>query len=198
MKTLLLVGTAAVLIASASAQPAPGAAPVAPGAKPAPGAPAAKPKPYTSSDARIYIATADGIQFQLKMSERMRGRYKDGPTEMQALSSKIYRDCVAIWTPGVDAAMAHGVDGKKIPNDMSKADKTALGKVGAIKDAKASEQAFFDFFAKESKKYAVEIEKDLKNVQDPDLKAFVEKSAALLKAQSEEIDAKAKGLKGKK
>lgn len=188
MKSLrtLIIGTAAlILTAGANAQPAPGGAP-------------AKAKPYSSGDARVYTTIAEGIQFQLKLSERLRGKYKDGPADMIAFAGKVSRESTAIFTPGVDAAMAHGMDGKKIPQDITKNDKANLAKLGAIKDEKKWELAFFEFYAKESKKNAAEAEKGAKAAQDADLKAYAEKAAVLLKEQADAAEAKFAELKGKK
>jgi hypothetical protein len=187
---LLLIGTATFILATgANAQ-------TAPGAKPAATAP--KAKPYSAGDTHAYLVIADGIQFQLNMSLRVRGKYKDGPQDLLDLAAKISKDSTDLWTPGVDAAMARGVDGKKIPNDLSKNDKANLAKLGIIKDEKKYEMAFFEFYAKESKKNAHDVENGAKTVQDPDLKAFAEKAAVLLKSQAETVEAKFKELKTKK
>ena len=193
MKTLrlILIGTAAFLFAaSVNAQPAPGGT----GTPPA----GAKAKPFSAGDTKIYLTIAEGIQFQLNMSLRMRGKYKDGPQDLLDLAAKTSKDSTALWTPGVDAAMAHGVDGKKIPNDLTKNDKAALAKFGTIKDDKKWQLAFFEFYAKEAKKNAAEADKGAKAAQDPDLKAFADKAAALLKSQDEAIEAKFKEIKAKK
>ncbi len=197
MKTprLILAGTAAlILAASANAQPAPGAKSAAPGVPAAD----AKAKPFAAGDTKIYLSVAEAIQFQLNMSLRLRGKYKDGPQDLLDLAAKTSKESTALWTPGVDAAMAHGVDGKKIPNDLTKNDKAALAKLGTIKDDKKWQLAFFEFYAKESKKNAAEAEKGAKAAQDADLKAFVEKAAALLKSQDEAVEAKFKEIKAKK
>lgn len=193
MKTprILVIGTAALILAAgASAQPAPGGT----GAPPA----AAKAKPYSSGDSHIYLAIAEAIQFQLNMSLRLRGKYKEGPQDLLAFSNKIRKEATDLWTPGVDGAMAHGVDGKKIPNDMSKNDKAAIAKLGAIKDDKKWQVAFFEYYAKEAKKGAADAEKGVKTAQDPDLKAFAEKAAAVLKSQAEAVEAKFKDVKAAK
>ena len=198
MKTprILLIGTAALVLASgANAQTAPGTKPATPGA-PA-GAPA-KAKPYSAGDTHIYLTIADAIQFQLNMSLRLRGKYKEGAPDMVAFAGKINKESTELWTPGVDAAMAHGVEGKKIPQDMSKIDKANLAKLGIIKEDKKWEVAFFELYAKEAKKNASDAEKGAKAAQDADLKAFAEKAAALLKSQAEAIEAKFKELKTKK
>jgi hypothetical protein len=192
MKSLriLILGTAAlILTAGANAQTAPGTPPaVAP----------AKAKPYASSDEHIYITIAEGIQFQLKLSERLRGKYREGDAAMLAFAGKVSKESIDLFTPGVDAAMAHGVEGKKIPQDISKNDKAGLTKLGTIKDEKKWELAFFEFYAKESKKNAADAEKGAKAAQDADLKAYAEKATAVLKAQADAAEAKFKELKTKK
>ena len=198
MKTprLLVLGTATILLAvGAIAQPAPGTKP-AQGTPPA-GAPA-KAKPYSAGDTKVYIEIADAIQFQLKMSERLRGKYKEGAPDMLALAAKISKESIELFTPGVDAAMAHGVEGKKIPQDMSKNDKAALTKLGTIKDEKKWELAYFEHYAKESKKNAAEAEKAAKTVQDTDLKTYAEKAAGVLKSQADTIETKFQEVKKKK
>lgn len=187
---LLLIGTASLILAAcANAQTA---APA--GTPPA----AAAAKPYSAADQHIYLSIAESIQFQLNMSLRLRGKYKDGPQDLLALAGKIHKEATELWTPGVDAAMAHGVEGKKIPQALSKNDSAALAKLGAIKDDKKWQLAFFEFYAKEAKKGAADAEKGGKAVQSPDLKPFAEKAAALLKSQADEIEAKFKELKTRK
>jgi len=197
MKTFrfLPIGTATLLfITAANAQTAPGAKPAT--ATPPAGAP--KAKPFSAGDTHTYLTIAEGIQFQLNMSLRLRGKYQDGPQDLLDLAAKISRDSTELWTPGVDTAMAHGVDGKKIPNGLSKNDTVNLNKLGTIKDDKKWQLAFFEFYAKEAKKNAHDAENGTKAAQDADLKAFAEKAASLLKSQAEEIEAKFKELKTKK
>lgn len=189
---LILIGTASLIIAaSADAQVA---APA--GTPPAP-APAAA-KPYSPADQHIYLTIAESMQFHLNMSLRLRSKYKEGPADMLAIAGKVHKETTALWTPGVDAAMAHGVEGKKIPQGPSKSDSAALGKLNAIKDDKKWDLAFFEFYAKEAKKGAADAEKGAKAAQSPDLKPFAEKAAALLKAQADEVEAKFKELKTRK
>jgi len=189
LRTLLIL---AAFTLSAVAQTPPGAKPATPGAAPA------KAKPYSASDTHIYLTIADSIQFQLGMSQRLRGKYKDGPPEMLAFAAKTNKESTELWTPGVEAAMAHGVEGKKIPQDMSKNDKASLTRLAPIKDEKKWELAFFELYAKEAKKNAMEADKGAKTAQDADLKAFAEKAAVLLKSQEEAIEAKFKEIKAKK
>jgi hypothetical protein len=104
-------------------------------------------------------------------------------------------------------AQKHGVPGavdKKtktgtVPTDITPADRASTTKVDAMnKDGGKWPIAFFEMFAKESKKGAAEAEKGPKAAQDADLKAWAEKVAALLKTQAEKIEAKHKALKPKK
>ena len=189
---LLLIGTASLILASAlhAQTPAPT------GTAPAPKAAAAK--PFSAADQHIYLTIAESIQFQLNMSLRLRGKYKEGSQDMLAFAGKINKESTALWTPGVDVAMAHGVEGKKIPQGLSKNDSAALTKVNALKDDKKWELAFFELYAKEAKKGAAEAEKGAKAAQSPELKPFVEKAAELLKSQADEIEAKFKEIKTRK
>ncbi len=189
---LILAATASLLLVSAAQAQTPAPTGTAPAPK------AAAPKAFSAADQHIYLTVADSVQFHLNMALRMRGKYKEGPADMLALAGKISKECTELWTPGVDVAMSHGVDGKKIPQTMSKADSANLAKLNAIKDDKKWEVAFFEFFAKEAKKGAAEAEKGAKAAQSPDLKPFVEKAAVLLKSQADEVEAKFKELKARK
>ncbi len=192
MKLLRPFLIAALITATATAQTTPGATPTAPGAT------AAKPKPFSSGDTNAYIKVAESLQYQLHLSLTLRHKFKDSQPEIVALGSKIHREMTTLWTPGVDLAQQRGVEGKKIPQSLSKADKATVQKVGTIKDEKKWLVAYFELFAKESKKSAMDAEKIAKAVQDADLKAYIEKAAALLTSQSEVIEAKYKELKSAK
>ncbi len=206
MKTssLLAIGTASLIFTvGAGAQNAPTTKPAASSATAAP----TKPKPFAPADTRIYITIAEAMQFQLKASEKLRGKMNDGDPELVVFAAKIGRDVTELYTPGVTLAQERGVPGavdKKtktgtIPTDITAADKAALARVDSMnKDDKKWLVAYFDLFAKESKKGAAEADKGAKAAQDADLKAWAEKVAALLKTQTEEIEAKHKALKSKK
>ena len=174
-----------------------GAAQVAPSGAGVPPA-SVKPKPYSADDTRVYVTIAEGVRFQLVMSQRLVGSYQGSDPGMPAFASNLLQASTELWRSGVDAAMQHGVQGKKIPQDMSKNDQAALAKLGTIKDQKKGQIAFFELYAKESKKNAADTEKGAKAAQDPDLKAYAEKAAGLLKTQAEAIEAKFKELKTKK
>lgn len=197
---ILLVAAALALNATSHAQTTPPA--TAPGAKPATAtgaaAPAQKPKPFSSSDSRTYLEIAASLQFQLNMSLKLRSRFKETEPDLVSFGSKLHKESTDIWTPAVDLAQAHGVEGKKIPLDMSKSDKDKVAKLNPLKDDKKWTVAFFELFAKESKKNSQDAEKAVKTVADPDLKAFVEKASALLKTQSESVEAKYKEIKARK
>jgi hypothetical protein len=188
----------AVLTLTAAAQTTPGAAPAAAAAPGAPAAPAAKPKPFSSSDTNAYVKIAESMQYQLHLSLTLRGKFKDTNPDLVSLGSRVHKEMTDLWTPGVNLAQQRGVDNKKIPQALSKNDKAAVAKVGTIKDEKKWTVAYFELFAKESKKAAADAEKIVKAVQDAELKAFVEKAAALLKSESETIEAKYKELKSGK
>ena len=208
MKTLrlILTGTAAfIFTAAAHAQTAPGAKPAG-GAPPA-GAPA-KAKHFSPAETHAYIVTAEAMQFQLKASEKLRWKMKDGDPEVVTFAGKISREMTELYTPGVSMAQEHGVPGnpdKKpksgtIPNDINAADRAALAKMDSTsgKDDKKWTLAMFELLAKESKKNAAAVEKALPAVQDADLKSFLEKTGALLKSESAEAEAKFQELRKKK
>ena len=147
------------------------------------------------------------MQFQLKASEKLRWKMKDGDPTVVAFAAKMSKEITELYTPGVTLAQEHGVPGnldKKpksgtIPNEMTAADKAALAKVDSMnKDEKKWLLALFELLAKESRKNATVAEKSVLTVQDADLKAFVEKVAAALKSESDEAEAKFKELKAKK
>lgn len=193
MKTphILLIGIASLILANAAtAQTAPGAKPAAPAA--------AKAKPLSSSDTNAYLKVAESMQFQLNLSLTLRHKFKDSEPEIVSLGTKLHKEMTDQWTPGVNLVMERGVDGKKIPMALSKIDKATVSKVSTIKDEKKWLVAYFELFAKESKKSAAEAEKIAKAIQDADLKAYIEKAATLLKSQSEVIEAKFQELKTRK
>jgi len=95
-------------------------------------------------------------------------------------------------------ATAGGVEGKKIPLDMSKTDRANLTKLNVIKDEKKWTLAYFEFYAKESKKNARDAEAGVKTLADAGLKEWGAKAEALLKSQAERIEAKYKELKSAK
>jgi hypothetical protein len=146
----------------------------------------------------VYLTIAAGMQFQLIMSMRLRGRYKESDPGIAAFGLNLHKACTELWTPGVDAAMQHGVEGTKIPHELSKNDQAVIARLGTLKDDKKWQLGFFELFAKESKKHAAEAEKLAKSAQDAELKEFAGKAAALLTAQAGEIEAKFKELKSKK
>lgn len=191
----------AALALTATAQTTPGTKPAAPGP---PAAATAKAKPFSPGDTHIYITVTEAMEFQLKVSEKLNWKMKDGDPEIVAIAGKITKEMTDLYTPGVSLAQERGVPGgadKKsktgiIPNDMSQNNKAALAKVDAMnKDEKKWVVALFELFAKESKKGAAEAEKGAKAAQDADLKAYAEKAAALLKSESEAVEAKFKQLK---
>ena len=171
-------------MAQTPAAPAPGATPAA-----------AKPQPLSGSDTRTLLEFADSLQFQLNMALRINSKFKDGDAGMLTLAGGIRKETTEIWTPMVDMAQAGGVDGKKIPQSMSKTDVANVNKLSTIKDEKKWTLAFMEHFAKESKKNAHSAEGGIKTLQDPTLKTWAEKAAALLKSQSEKVDAKYQELK---
>lgn len=190
MKPLITFLILATFTSMAAAQPAPGGA----GATPA----AAKPKPYSPGDTRVYVTIAAGMQFHLVVSMHLRGKDPQSDPGMAAFAEKLHNACTGLWTAGVDAAMQHGVEGKKFPRDISKNDQMALARIDNIKDERKWLLAFFDFYSKEAKKNARDAESAATAAQDPDLKAFAGKAVALLKGDSDEIEAKLKELKAKK
>lgn len=162
----------------------------------APAPAAAKPKPFSGGDTHTMLELADSLQFQLNMAIRMMSKYHESDPSLVSFAGGIRKDTTEIWTPMVDMATAGGVEGKKIPLDMSKTDTAQLNKLLInIKDEKKWTLTFMEHFAKESKKNAHTAEAGIKSLQDPNLKAWAEKAEALLKSQAEKIDAKYKELK---
>jgi hypothetical protein len=159
---------------------------------------AQKPKPLSSSDTRAYVTTAESLQYQMGMSMRLRGKFKETDPALVGFGSKLNKEVTDLYTPGVNLAQSRGVDGKSIPQGMSKTDAASVAKLNAIKDDKKWTLAYFETFAKDSKKNALDAEKTLKGVMDPELKAWVETVVPVLKTQSATIDAKYQELKSAK
>jgi len=100
------------------------------------------------------------MQFQLKASDRLRGKMKERDAETLAFATKTGRDVTALYTPGVTMAQEHGVPGAvgkttktgTVPTDITTADRASTTKVDAMnKDGGKWPVAFFEMFAKESK-----------------------------------------------
>lgn len=161
-------------------------------------APAAKPKPFSSTDTRNYVVAAEMLQYHLNMGMRLRGKFKETDPDLVAFGGKLSKEATDLYTPGVNLAMARGVPNEKIPQAMSKSDAATVGKLNTIKDEKKWTVAFLELFAKDSKKNATDVEKVAKSQMDPELKTWVEKVAAMIKSQSEAVDAKFKERKAMK
>jgi len=192
MKIFRLIPLACALVAL------PVAAPAQTPPAPTTGAPAPAKKPFSTGDAKVLLAIADSMQFQLKMSELMSGKFRESNPTLAAFAGPIRQETTALWTPTVDMATAGGVEGKKIPLDMSKTDRANLTKLNVIKDEKKWTLAYFEFYAKESKKNARDAEAGVKTLADAGLKEWGAKAEALLKSQAERIEAKYKELKSAK
>jgi hypothetical protein len=185
-----------VTIISGSSAQQPAAAPAS--AAGATANPTAKPRPFTSTETKVLLEVAESVQFQLGMAQRITGKFRETDPAMVSFAGKLRKEATELWTPMVDMATARGIDGKKIPLDMSKNDKANVAKLGAIKDEKKWTLTFFEHFAKESKRNASTAQAALKSVGDPDLKAWMEKAAAILQSQSATVDSKAAELKASK
>ena len=160
--------------------------------------PAAAKKAFSGGDVHTLLALADSVQFQLKMGEQVWSKFSESNPPLAAFATPMRTEASNMWTPMVDMATAGGVDGKKIPLDMSKTDKANLAKLNTIKDEKKWTLAFFEFFAKEAKRNAKNAETGSKALSDPNLKAWAEKAAAMLGTQADQIEAKFKELKSAK
>jgi hypothetical protein len=189
LPSILLIAATLAFDATSHAQTTP------PGATTAP---AAKPKPFSSNDTRNYVAVAEMLQYHLNMGTRLRGKFKETDQDLVSFGGKLSKEATELYTPGVNLAMARGVPNDKIPQAMSKADAASVGKLNTIKDDKKWTVAFLELFAKDSKKHASDAEKVAKSQMDPELKTWVEKVAAMIKSQSEAVDAKFKERKAMK
>jgi len=189
LHTILLTAATFALAVTGNAQTPPAGTP---------STAAQKPKPLSSSDTRAYTAVSESLQFQMNMSTRLRGKFKDTAPDMVTFGSKLSKEVTDLYTPGVNLAQDRGVDPKNIPQGMSKTDTASVAKLSPIKDDKKWTLAFFELFAKDSKKNAQDAEKSAKTVTDPELKSYLEKAAAVIKTQSETVEAKYKELKAQK
>lgn len=201
--TFLLTSTIALALAAAAHSQNPPkvtAGAEAPAGKPGTTTTAApqKPKPFSSTDTRAVLGVADSVQFQLGMAQRLQSKYREGDAEMASLGSKIHKDATALWTPMVELATAHGVDGRKIPMVMTKTDKASADKLNTVKDEKKYKVAFLDLFSKEARKNVRSTEAAAKTVMDPDLKAWMEKALPTLQSQAELLETAAKDAKSPK
>ena len=204
MKTLqfLTLCTVIAVCGPTLAQNAPGAKPAgvagaAPGATPAPAA-GEKPKPLSSGDLRTFITLAENLQFELKMVQQTTAKFRDGDPKVMGAANAIQKEATDLWTPVANMATARGVDPKKFPIGMSKADEAALKRLPAGKADKRANVTFLEFFAKETKKNATSTETAAKSVAEPELKTMMEKTATAFKAHAEQLDGVCKELKNPK
>ena len=186
---------------------APGATPAAPGtATPPPaatttppatgaaGAPA-KAKPYTAGDVQKIKDFAEALQFHMRMGEI--GKYKKEDKELAELATHIYKEAADYYTPLVNAAQAHQVQGKDIPSAVSNSDKSAIDKLGKSKPEKWKLE-YFELFSKEAKKNARSVDAAAKSFTDPELKELATKAGKILDGQADNLEAKYKELKNPK
>lgn len=181
MKKLLIVLSAAAMLALPTEAPAQAAA----------GAPAAaKPRPLSTNDQRNYVQVAEMIQYHLNMGMRLRGKFKDTDPDLVSFGGKLSKEATDLYTPGVNLAMSRGVPNDRIPQAMSKSDASSVGKLNTIKDEKKWTVAFLELFAKDAKKHATDAGRLAKSQMDPELKEWVGKAAALFQSQAEAVEAK--------
>ena len=158
--------------------------------------PAAKVKPLAQSDIKAVQVFAEALLFHMKMGEVAKNR-KDKDAPLAEMGDKIHNDSKAQWTPMVNIAQAHQMDGKNIPTDVTKNDKSNIDKLGKIKDDKYSVE-FLELFAKEAKRNAKSTESAVKGINDAELKTWSEGAAKLIAAQADELEAAHKEAKKKK
>lgn len=196
MKKLSLLTLTAVLASHAAFAQAPAADPAAP-ATTTTTAPATekKAKPYSSGDVQKIAQVAEGMLFTMKMGER--AKYKKDDKEFSEFGTKIHKETADLWTPLVNLAQAHHVDGKNIPTDITKADKSDIEKLGKVKEDKFKLE-YYELFAKGAKKNARVVEAAAKGFGDPELKQWAEGASKTFTAQAEMLEKEYKELKSPK
>jgi hypothetical protein len=200
---LLLVATLTLTFANVShSQNPPGvtAGTEPPGGKPGTTTAAAgqKPKPFSSGESHALLGIADSLQFQMNLAQRLASKLRISDPQTASLAARIQKETTQLWTPMVDLATAHGIEGKKIPMTVSKGDKAAADKLNTLKEEDKWKVAFVDLFAKEARKNVRGTEAAAKSATDPDLKAWLEKALAVLAPQAEQLETAHKELKSPK
>lgn len=194
LATLITIALTSLALAQAPVTP-PAATPPA-ATPPATTTPAGKVKPLAQSDVKAVQVFAEALLFHMKMGEVAKNR-KDKDAPLSEMGGKINGDAKAQWTPMVSIAQAHQMDGKNIPTDVTKSDKSNMDKLGKIKDDKYSVE-FLDLFAKEAKRNAKSTESAAKGINDAELKTWGEGASKLIAAQADELEAAHKEAKKKK
>ncbi len=176
--TLAVAAALAALPADASAQGASGTA----GASTTSGSGAAK--PLAQGDKKFVKDAAEAHLDVLNLTGITRGT-GPGSEETKKESAKLGEDLNKVWGELGTIAGAHKVE---MPGtEVKGADKSALEK---LKKAKADEfeKDFYKSLAKQTKKTVRVYEMAAKSVQDPELKALVEKTLPTVKAQNDEVE----------
>ncbi len=197
MKRTYLTALATITLTSFASAQAP-ATPTAPAAATttAPAGGEKKIKPLAQGDVKAVQSFAEALLFHIKMGDVARGR-KEKDADLSELGAKIGKEAKDAWTPLVNIAQAHQMDGKNIPTEITKSDKANIEKLGKIKDDKYSVE-YFDLFSKEAKKNAKSTETAAKAINDPELKTWADGTVKTLAAQAEQLETAHKEAKKKK
>lgn len=187
LTTLTTIALTSLALAQAPVPP-PAATPPAGGEK--------KVRPLSQSDVKAVQVFAEALLFQMKLGEVGKNR-QDKDKALSEMSGKIHEEAKAQWTPMVSIAQTHQMDGKNIPADVTKNDKSNMDKLGKVKDDKYSVE-FLELFAKEAKRNAKSAESAAKGINDAELKTWAEGAAKFLATQADELEAAHKEAKKKK
>ena len=153
-------------------------------------------KPFSQADIRALQVFAEAMQFHIRMGDIARWQ-KEKDAAITEMGTKISKDTKDVWTPMVNIAQAHQVDGKNIPSEVSKSDKANIDKLSKVKEEKYSVE-YLELFAKEAKHNAKRTEMAAKSINDPELKTWADGAVKLLAAQAEQLEAAHKEAKKKK
>ncbi len=162
----------------------------------APAAAEKKVKPLSQSDVKAVQVFAEALLFHIKMGDVARGR-KEKDETLTAMGTKLGKETKDMWTPMVNIAQAHQMDGKNIPTEITKNDKANLEKLGKNKDEKYTVE-YLELFTKEAKRNAKSTETAAKSITDPELKTWADGAVKVFASQAEELEAAHKEAKKKK
>lgn len=147
-------------------------------------------KPLSSSDQHFIIEVGEVCQLVFKLGDNLqnlRQRVPGGDPPFENLIGGLRNELTPLWTPVVDLAQKHNMEGKKIPQELTKKDAEKIGKLNGVKLEKWREE-YLDIYLKEMKSSSRTFEAAAKNIQDPELKKLGESIAFTMKKHSETLE----------
>lgn len=153
-----------------------------------------RPKMLSSTDKSFLKTSLESMYFENSLAERVRNPKSSASESTQKLGAKIYGDLTKVWG---DIATIATKQNEKIPSELSTGDKSAVKRLPKTSDPKFDKE-YLALLGKEATKLSTQFETGAKSVQDPELKAAVEKWAPTIKGHAEAVAAAEAEAKAKK